>query len=162
MRCRHTHALALLCSVLSAVHSPPLQLRCSPLALAPFCTMRANTGIHLLTLRCVNWHGTDISHPLCKWCRWRRHLGPGCELWHTHFQTAQHSTCTSLFPSSLFLYLGEHYYLIQQLSSPYILHFNTLSCSWSMATTTFISCSECFDFSQLYEQQSTALEQHKQ
>lgn len=82
--------------------TPPLQLRCSPLALAHFCTMRTNTGIHLLTLRCVNWHGTDISHPLCKWCRWRRHLGSGCELWHTHFQTAQHSTCTLLSLLSYF------------------------------------------------------------
>lgn len=81
----HTHILALLCSLLSAVHSP---LHCCSsgavpsVALAPFCTMRGNTGIHLVTLRCVNWHGTNTSHPLCKWCRWRWHLGSGCELWY--------------------------------------------------------------------------------
>lgn len=148
----HTHILALLCSLLSAVHSP---LHCCSsgavpsVALAPFCTMRGNTGIHLVTLRCVNWHGTNTSHPLCKWCRRRWHLGSGCELWHTCFQTAQQSTFILVFPSFLFLYLGEHHYLIQQFSSPCILHSHILLWWWSMTAATFISCSECSDFSSL-------------
>ena len=44
----------------------------------------------------------------------------------TCFQMAQQSTFILVFPSFLFLYLREHHYLIQQFSSPYILHSHIL------------------------------------
>jgi len=152
----HTHILALLCSLLSAVHSP---LHCCSsgavpsVTLAPFCTMRGNTGIHLVTLRCVNWHGTNTSHPLCKWCRRRWHLGSGCELWY-------------MLPDgpTIYIYISVPFFLISVSERAPLPHPTVLFSLYSTFPYSFVMVKyDCSNFhllfrvfwfllSQLYEQ----------